>query len=173
MSIKPAIAALILGIILFIVRNFFGAFLPESWLEPMIWGSSVSLCTALVLGSGSIGSHTSSVICAASVLSFGGFVSIFPELCRIGAWLGRYPQAGNVLFRWTGEALLAMIGVCMGMFVGSLALAIAEMLDGITIFTRRISFRHGIGIVVLAISLGKLCGSLFFFGTELHRAVAP
>ena len=104
---------------------------------------------------------------------FGGFVSIFPELCRIGAWLGRYPQAGNVLFRWTGEALLAMIGVCVGMFVGSLALAIAEMLDGIPIFTRRISFRHGIGIVVLAISLGKLCGSLFFFGTELHRAVAP
>lgn len=58
---------------------------------------------------------------------------------------------------------LAMAGLFSGMFVGCLALAIAEMLDSIPIFTRRISFRHGLGLMVLSIAIGKLIGSLFYF----------
>ena len=57
------------------------------------------------------------------------------------------------------------------MFVGCLALAIAEMLDSIPIFTRRISFRHGLGCVVLAMAAGKFCGSLFYFWQELHMVM--
>ena len=57
------------------------------------------------------------------------------------------------------------------MFVGCLALAIAEMLDSIPIFTRRISFRHGLGCAVLAMAVGKFCGALFYFWQELHRVV--
>ena len=47
--------------------------------------------------------------------------------------------------------------------MGCLALAVAEMLDSIPIFTRRIGFRHGIGSVVICIAIGKLCGSLLYF----------
>ena len=57
------------------------------------------------------------------------------------------------------------------MFVVCLALAIAEMLDSIPILTRRISFRHGLGLAVLAMAAGKLLGSLIYFWTELHRTV--
>ena len=62
-----------------------------------------------------------------------------------------------------------MFGLFCGMFVGCLALAIAEMLDSIPIFTRRISFRHGIGLVVLSMAAAKLCGSLFYFGKEITK----
>ena len=58
---------------------------------------------------------------------------------------------------------LGIAGLFAGMFVGCLALAIAEMLDSIPIFTRRISFRHGLGCMILSIALGKVCGSLLFF----------
>ena len=54
---------------------------------------------------------------------------------------------------------------------GCLALAIAEMLDSIPIFARRISFRHGLGGAILGMAAGKICGSLFYFATELHRTV--
>lgn len=54
-------------------------------------------------------------------------------------------------------------GLFSGMLVGCLALAIAEMLDSIPIFTRRISFRHGLGVVVFCMAIGKLAGSLFYF----------
>lgn len=59
--------------------------------------------------------------------------------------------------------IIILIGLFGGMFVGCLALAIAEMLDSIPIFTRRISFRHGLGLAVLSMAIGKLCGSLFYF----------
>ena len=57
----------------------------------------------------------------------------------------------------------ALFGLFAGIFVGCLALAIAEMLDSIPIFARRISFRHGLGLAVLSVSLGKLAGSLYYF----------
>ena len=65
----------------------------------------------------------------------------------------------------------AVFGLFAGMFIGCLALAIAEMLDSIPIFARRISFRHGLGGAILGMAAGKICGSLFYFATELHRTV--
>lgn len=91
----------------------------------------------------------------------GGLVSIFPEYCTIGVFLDAI--AGNIL--------QAVFGLFAGMFVGCLALAIAEMLDSIPIFSRRIAFRHGLGLAVLSMALGKLCGSLFYFWDELHRVM--
>jgi len=46
-------------------------------------------------------------------------------------------------------------------------MAIAEMLDTIPIFARRIALRHGLGIIVSAMAVGKLAGSLFYFYTGM------
>lgn len=54
-------------------------------------------------------------------------------------------------------------GVFSGMYVGCLALAIAEMLDSIPVLTRRIQLKKGMGIAVLGIAFGKLTGSLIYF----------
>lgn len=76
--------------------------------------------------------------------------------------------SGNVLSMWSFRMglsawLLVPVGVFAGIFVGCLALAIAEMLDTIPIFARRIGFRRGLGFAVLSIALGKAAGSLLFF----------
>lgn len=60
--------------------------------------------------------------------------------------------------------LLSGGGFFSGCFVGCVALAIAEMLDSIPIFARRIGFRRGIGVAVLVVALGKIVGSLLYFG---------
>ena len=44
-----------------------------------------------------------------------------------------------------------------------MALAIAEMLDGISIFARRLSFRQGIGIALFGFAIGKVIGSVYYF----------
>ena len=95
----------------------------------------------------------------------GGVYYCFSDYAAWGA-LGIQVTSAEV-WRILGTVLLIMAGVFSGMFTGCLALAIAEMLDSIPIFTRRISFRHGLGCMVLAIALGKLCGSLYFFVVEL------
>ncbi len=95
----------------------------------------------------------------------GGVFSLFSDLIGIGAWLQTYVSYAIANFFANGS--LIIIGLFGGMFVGCLALAVAEMLDSIPIFTRRISFRHGLGLVVVSIALGKLCGALYFFWRDL------
>ena len=58
-------------------------------------------------------------------------------------------------------------GFFAGCFVGCMALAIAEMLDGISIFARRLSFRQGIGIALLGFAIGKVVGSVYYFMTGM------
>ena len=82
----------------------------------------------------------------------------------------RFPEKMR-LWMATGVAAQAVFGLFSGMFIGCLALAIAEMLDSIPIFARRISFRHGLGWAILGMAAGKLCGSLLYFATEFYRTV--
>ncbi len=99
----------------------------------------------------------------------GSILSIFPEYCQFGAWWQQHAPALQGVWQGMGIFWQAMFGLFAGMFIGCLALAIAEMLDSIPIFARRISFRHGIGLAILAMAAGKLCGSLLYFWQELHR----
>lgn len=101
----------------------------------------------------------------------GCIFSIFQRYLQIGAWLDRRLPGLDWFWEGLGQGFLGISGLFYGMFVGCLALAIAEMLDSIPIFTRRISFRHGLGCAVLAMAIGKLCGSLFYFWQELHRVM--
>lgn len=101
----------------------------------------------------------------------GCVLTVFSRYCQFGAWWqNRFPEKLS-LWLGTGTVVQAVFGLFAGMFIGCLALAIAEMLDSIPILSRRVSFRHGLGFAVLGIALGKLTGSLLYFYTELHRVV--
>lgn len=107
--------------------------------------------------------------CITAGAVMGTFFSVIPALGHTGEWLrGQiFSEAGGALAQKIldigGEVFLGTAGLFMGMFVGCLALAIAEMLDSIPIFARRVSYRHGLGIAVLMVALGKLAGSLYYF----------
>ena len=99
----------------------------------------------------------------------GCVLSIFPEYCQVGSWWQQnFPNYLSLLYGLS-TVWQAVFGLFSGMFIGCLALAIAEMLDSIPILSRRISFRHGLGLAVVSMALGKICGSLIYFWTELHR----
>lgn len=107
--------------------------------------------------------------CITAGAVMGTFFSVIPALGHAGEWLRRQmlESAGGTAVRAVmdtgGEVFLGAAGLFMGMFVGCLALAIAEMLNSIPIFARRVSYRHGLGIAVLAVAIGKLVGSLYYF----------
>ena len=77
--------------------------------------------------------------------------------------------AYNLIPNWGlwGNLILAVFGIFAGMFVGCFAIAIAEMLNTIPIFTRRISLGKGAGIVMLFLALGKTIGALIYFYERL------
>lgn len=93
---------------------------------------------------------------------FGGLVSLFFPFLKVAEWMNRVKFL-SILYPSVSMAFLLIFGLFAGIFVGCLALAIAEMLDSIPIFARRMKFRHGIGIVVLGMALGKTIGSLIYF----------
>lgn len=102
----------------------------------------------------------------------GDFFSVFSDFAYFGDWILSREVFGAALTGtvWSiiGNALVIMFGFFSGIFVGTLALAIAEMLNTIPIFSRRIGFRHGLGIAILAVALGKLVGSLIYFTQSVY-----
>ncbi len=87
-----------------------------------------------------------------------GALSVFPIKGSIGRLMTGVSVKGPVL-----SGLLILIGIFAGIFVGCLSIALAEVLDGIPIFARRVKLKKGLSIVVLSVALGKVVGSLIYF----------
>lgn len=98
----------------------------------------------------------------------GCVASVFDRYIDLNGWLSRLGVPENLL-QVSGSVLLIVFGLFSGMFIGCLALAIAEMLDSIPIFSRRIGFRHGMGIAICAMAVGKICGSILYFLWRIHE----
>ena len=100
----------------------------------------------------------------------GCLASVFPGAVIFGReWLQKRLEAGAA-FEWLALTVEALTGLILAaepkriVYVScNPALAIAEMLDSIPILTRRIGFRHGLGLMVLSIAMGKAVGSLLYF----------
>ncbi|RGY03015.1 stage V sporulation protein AB [Blautia sp. OF03-15BH] len=58
---------------------------------------------------------------------------------------------------------LAVLGLFSGIFVGGWILALAEVVNIFPILARRIGLTRGLSVVVIAIALGKMTGSLLHF----------
>ena len=90
----------------------------------------------------------------------GCLFSVFQFPYKIGQYMQKLPM-------WAYQSLtvtvLVIIGVFSGMFVGCLALAIAEMLDSVPIFSRRIRMQWGIGVGILFVALGKMVGAMLYY----------
>ncbi len=100
----------------------------------------------------------------------GSFFSVYSECGKVGAYVRLHDIFGSAtegVWNLTGSLIQIVFGLFAGIFVGCLALAIAEMLNTIPVFARRIGFRHGLGIAILAVALGKLTGSLIYFTQHL------
>lgn len=72
-------------------------------------------------------------------------------------WEARFPVA------WIGHLLLAMFGFISGIFVGCIAVALAEILNTFPIMFRRMYINRGLSYVMIAMALGKMIGSFYYF----------
>ncbi len=69
-----------------------------------------------------------------------------------------------VLYEWLlfpSSLLLVVFGFFSGIFVGCLAMALAEMLRVLPILTNRVQLKEGFPIIALALAVGKMIGTLF------------
>lgn len=74
-------------------------------------------------------------------------------------------------FSWLAHIILATYGTAAGIFVGCIAVALAEILNTFPILFRRLYINRGLSSVMIAMALGKMVGSFyyFFFGYGLPK----
>lgn len=66
-----------------------------------------------------------------------------------------------------GPLLLCAYGLSAGIFVGCIAVALAEILNTFPIMFRRMGLKEGLSYVMVVMALGKMLGSLYFFLNRL------
>lgn len=77
--------------------------------------------------------------------------------------------AGNILSVFSqirfpaGHVFLALFGLSAGIFVGCMAVALAEIINAYPILYRRMKLKIGLEWMLATIALGKMSGCLFYF----------
>ena len=66
-----------------------------------------------------------------------------------------------------GRPLLIIVGFCAGIFVGSVAVALAEILQALPIFFRRVKIKEGLPWLMIFMALGKMVGGFFYFFCDI------
>lgn len=64
-----------------------------------------------------------------------------------------------------GQLIIALYGLCVGIFVGCIAVALAEILHTFPVIFKRMKLRAGLGIIIIFMAIGKAAGALFYFLT--------
>ncbi len=77
----------------------------------------------------------------------------------VGCILSVFPELRLML----GSIALIIYGLSSGIFVGCLAVALAEILNTFPITFRRLRIKHGLEYAMLFMALGKMCGSFYYF----------
>ncbi len=68
-----------------------------------------------------------------------------------------------------GVVFLYIYGICAGIFVGCIAVALAEVLKSFPIMFRRVKVNEGLNYIIFFMAAGKLAGSFWYF---LHQMAA-
>ena len=75
---------------------------------------------------------------------------------------------GNLIFLYDiplagGDVVSAFTGIFYGIFIGCLIMSLAETLDAVPIFCRRIRLAMGMPFIIWSLAIGKGMGSIFYF----------
>lgn len=79
--------------------------------------------------------------------------------CIVGNILSVFPGIRVPI----GHVALGVFGLSAGVFIGCMAVALAEIINAYPIMFRRLKLKTGLEWVVGAIALGKMSGCLFYF----------
>ena len=64
------------------------------------------------------------------------------------------------------QGFQVIMALAQGIFVGCLAVSLAEALSTTAIFSRRVKLKTGLSFIVLSIALGKIAAALIQFGNN-------
>ncbi|MEG0014164.1 MAG: stage V sporulation protein AB [Cellulosilyticaceae bacterium] len=118
------------------------------------------------------------VVFGTAIVSFLSMIGVIPRLATkpkirshylaLGTAASLGITVGTILYIWEvylplPSIIIGLFALAFGMFVGCLAVAIAEVLDVIPIMKRRFKLKKGVHLIILMLALGKLVGALYYW----------
>lgn len=88
---------------------------------------------------------------------------LFENMIVLGGIIGNLVSVFTGIPIPVGHWILVLFGFCAGIFVGCIAVALAEILNTFPILFRRFQIKEGLPWVMLFMALGKSAGSLYYF----------
>lgn len=95
---------------------------------------------------------------------------LFENMIVLGGIFGTVLSVFTNLMFPVGHWLLYVYGFCAGIFVGCIAVALAEILNTFPIIFRRFQVKEGLEWIMLFMALGKCAGSFWYF---CHHMTPP
>ena len=95
---------------------------------------------------------------------------LFENMIVLGGIFGTIMSVFTDISLPVGHWLLYVYGFCAGIFVGCIAVALAEILNTFPIIFRRFQIKEGLSWIMLFMALGKCAGAFWYFG---HHMTPP
>lgn len=75
---------------------------------------------------------------------------------------------GTIFYIWDiyvplPKVVIALFSLALGVFIGCLAVALAEILNVIPITKSRLKLKRGVYLLILSFGIGKMIGTLFYY----------
>lgn len=96
----------------------------------------------------------------------GKYVRLYENMVILGGiwWNICWVFQVRLFFSYGMQQIFEVImGLAQGVFVGCLAVALAEALNTTAIFARRVKLRTGLSFIILAVAVGKVIASVIQF----------
>ena len=90
------------------------------------------------------------------------YIRIYETSITCGGIFGTIASTANIRLD-IGIMGAILFGLFGGIFVGCLAVSLAEVLNVIPILMRRLSLKVGMSYFIVALAIGKMIGSLIYF----------
>lgn len=132
----------------------------------------VTIVVRIILGLGAGFVVSGGVVAFISIIGVIPLIAFRTKTARAMMWYENAIILGSILgsvsSMWTIRfpnipALTILFFFAFGMFIGTLIIALAEVLDVLPIMNRRIKIKKGITLIVVSLALGKLVGSLCYW----------
>jgi len=91
-----------------------------------------------------------------------GQIKVYESALAVGGIFGTLAGIFSIYIP-IGSAGLVVLSLANGIFIGCLAMSLAEVINVIPIFARRARMQRGMFFLIMAIAIGKLVGSLMYF----------
>lgn len=134
----------------------------------MWWQQILFAITGLSAGFAVAGGMFALIIALGVVSRFAGkthtakYVFLYEDAVALGGILGNLMS----VYRFTlplGKVGAGIFGIFSGIFVGAWAMALTEIVNIIPIFTRRITLRRGMELIIFSMALGRSLGALLYY----------